>query len=270
MVKRVRETTPPEEWSHESDKPGVVDKFRLYGLDPAYQELLTLPKVFPIVDRAIREGRGRKAHPGGPRLYHEMAQHMPAGTPGGQSWHRDGDYIRCTFTLNDLGPDDGGTVVLPGSHRDDGLADKYGAILNSQETVEYKHKGASGFDNSANQPHRMPTLFSQTGPAGSCMINWTMCWHTRPPSKSTHDRNVIWQIYCRPDQGRGSGRRQHQNTRRWLDSVKAGDNELLKMIVDDSEAPEDDRWDFESLSAEEIAKEERSEPLWPAPENAKM
>ena len=88
MVKRVRETTPPEEWSWESDKPGVVDKFRLYGLDPAYEELLTLPKVFPIVDRAIREGRGRKPHPGGPRLYHEMAQHMPAGTPGGQSWHR--------------------------------------------------------------------------------------------------------------------------------------------------------------------------------------
>jgi len=91
MVKRVRETTPPEEWSHESDKPGVVDKFRLYGLDPAYQELLTLPKVFPIVDRAIREGRGRKAHSGGPRLYHEMAQHMPAGTPGGQSW-------QCVFS----------------------------------------------------------------------------------------------------------------------------------------------------------------------------
>lgn len=91
MVKRVRQTIPPEEWSHESDKPGVVDKFRLYGLDPAYQELLTLPKVFPIVDRAIREGRGRKAHPGGPRLYHEMAQHMPAGTPGGQSW-------QCVFS----------------------------------------------------------------------------------------------------------------------------------------------------------------------------
>ena len=27
--------------------------------------------------------------------------------------------------------------------------------------------------------------------------------------------------------------------------AKAGDNELLKSIVDDSEAPEDGRWDFE-------------------------
>ena len=104
-------------------------------MSAADAELLTLPKVFPIIDRAIRGGRGRPGHPGGPRLYHgdlnagimsdlcsshkrlsvaafpaEMAQHMPAGTPGGQSWHRDGDYIRCTFTLNDLGPDDGGAV----------------------------------------------------------------------------------------------------------------------------------------------------------------
>ena len=87
LVKRIKETTPVEDWSWESDKPGVVDKFRLYSLDAAYEELLTLPKVFPIIDRAIREGRGRKGHAGGPRLYHEMAQHMPAGTPGGQSWY---------------------------------------------------------------------------------------------------------------------------------------------------------------------------------------
>ena len=84
LVERVKETTPPEDWSWESDKPGVVDKFRLYSLDVAYEELLTLPNVFPIIDRAIREGRGRKGHADGPRLYHEMAQHMPAGTPGGQ------------------------------------------------------------------------------------------------------------------------------------------------------------------------------------------
>jgi hypothetical protein len=107
LIQRVRECKPPEDWSAESDKPGVVDAWRLYDLDPAYEELLTLPNVFPIIDRAIREGRGRPAHAGGPRLYHEMAQHMPAGTPGGQAWHRDGDLIRCTFTLNDLGPRDG-------------------------------------------------------------------------------------------------------------------------------------------------------------------
>ena len=65
LVKRVKESKPPEEWSMESDKAGVVDAWRLYAMDSAYEELLTLPKVFPIVNRAVREGRGRPAHAGG-------------------------------------------------------------------------------------------------------------------------------------------------------------------------------------------------------------
>ena len=285
MMKNIKEHKPEEEWSWESDNDGLVDwcvtaqgpapflavhsasatRFRLYDLDWAYEELLTLPKVYPIIERAIKEGRGRPGHEGGPRLYHEMAQHLPAGTPGGQSWHRDGDLIRCTFTLNDLGPDDGGTVLLPGSHRD-GFGDNLGEILNSQELVEYEDpfgEKSSGFDRSANQPHRMPTYVSQTGPAGSCLINWTMLWHTRPPSKSNVDRNVIWQIYRRPNQGCGQGRRQHQPTRAWINKIKESGTELQKMIVDDSEAPEDDRWDFEGLSTEEQAKAQAAEPLYP-------
>ena len=165
IVDRVRASKEPERWSWESDKAGVVDAFRLYAMDDAYEQLLTLPKVFPIIDRAIREGRGRPGHPGGPRLYHEMMQHHPAGTDGGQGWHRDGDLLRRTFTLNDLppSPEGGGTVVLPGSHRggmDDSagrLADTFGAILNSEHIQKTQ---------------QMPSNMSQTGPAGSCMINW--------------------------------------------------------------------------------------------------
>ena len=51
------------------------------------------------------------------------------------------------------------------------MADKYGEVLNNQEPVEYDQSVGGGFDNSANQPHRMPTYVSQTGPAGSCLIN---------------------------------------------------------------------------------------------------
>ena len=40
-------------------------------------------------------------------------------------------------------------------------------------------------------------------------------------------------------------------------------SELLKMIVDDSEAPEDERWDFEGLSEEEKADTQAAEPLYP-------
>lgn len=173
VVDRVRSSKEPERHSWESPKEGVVDAFRLYAMDDAYEQLLTLPKVFPIIDRAIREGRGRPGHAGGPRLYHEMMQHHPAGTEGGQGWHRDGDLLRCTFTLNDLPPSPigGGTVVLPGSHRGGmdepagRLADSYGAVLNS-ESIKAKQ--------------RMPSNMSQTGPAGSCMVNWTMLWHSRP------------------------------------------------------------------------------------------
>ena len=35
------------------------------------------------------------------------------------------------------------------------------------------------------------------------------------------------------------------------------------MIVDDSEAPEDERWDFEGLSEEEKADTQAAEPLYP-------
>ena len=42
------------------------------------------------------------------------------------------------------------------------------------------------------------------GPAGSCMINWTMLWHSRPEAVCAVDRDLIWQIYRRPNQGCGA------------------------------------------------------------------
>jgi hypothetical protein len=81
------------------------------------------------------------------------------------------------------------------------------------------------------------------GPAGSCMINWTMIWHSRPEAVCSIDRDLIWQIYRRPNQGCGKGRRQHHPTRAWIDKVLAGRLNLspdrialMKMIVDDSGA----------------------------------
>ena len=78
-----------------------------------------------------------------------------------------------------------------------------------------------------------------------------MLWHSRPEAVCAIDRDLIWQIYRRPNQGCGSGRRQHHPTRAWIDKVQESGSELLKMIVDDSEAPEDERWDFEGLSEED-------------------
>ena len=69
---------------------------------------------------------------------------------------RDGDLLRCTFTLNDLppSPEGGGTVVLPGSHRggmDEPagvLADGYGEVLNSPTIKQLQR-----------MPVRSPKLF---------------------------------------------------------------------------------------------------------------
>lgn len=48
-------------------RSGVVDYWRLYALDPVYEELLTLPSIYNICQRAIIEGRGgpdMQPHPG--------------------------------------------------------------------------------------------------------------------------------------------------------------------------------------------------------------
>lgn len=86
---RIRDCKPEADWSWESDNEGVVDYWRLYALDPVYEELLTLPSIYNICQRAIIEGRGgaeMEPHPAGPILVHEMAQHAPGRTPGGQQW----------------------------------------------------------------------------------------------------------------------------------------------------------------------------------------
>ena len=67
------------------------------------------PRVLPLLKAAMAGGRGRPASEGGPRLLSgPVTQHLPGGTPGGQMWHRDGDYLRCTYVLSDVGPDGGG------------------------------------------------------------------------------------------------------------------------------------------------------------------
>eukprot|EP01046_Picozoa_sp_COSAG06_P087430 COSAG06_NODE_33927_length_482_cov_0.939948_1_plen_94_part_01 len=48
---RIREAKPEADWSWESDNPGVVDYWRLYALDPVYEELLTLPSIYNICQR---------------------------------------------------------------------------------------------------------------------------------------------------------------------------------------------------------------------------
>ena len=95
VVSGVQVAKPPEEWSWESNEPGVVDFFRAYERDSAFEELMNLQSVYPILARALRGGHGRR--PGEPRLLSgPVCQHLPGGTDSKMAWHRDGDYIRLT------------------------------------------------------------------------------------------------------------------------------------------------------------------------------
>ena len=45
--------------------------------------------------------------------------------------------------------------------------------------------------------------------------------------------------------------------------MASGFGHVVKSIIDDSEALEDDRWDFEGLFEEDQRRTQAAEPLWP-------
>jgi hypothetical protein len=298
---RIRQCKPKADWSWESDNEGVVDYWRLYALDPCYEELLTLPSIYNICQRAIIEGRGgpgMEPHPAGPVLVHEMAQHAPGHTPGGQMWHQDGGStnpsLRCTFTLNALAHDGGGTIAMAGSHTPG--SNEYGKVLNSLRTHEYapptEGRSSAPYDRSPRRPHAMPNAVTQHGKAGSCMINWTSLWHTRPPNFTSQPRDVVWQIFTRKQpvsarEGAHGGRRQHHQPRHYVEWVQTHgsvrDTRVAPLNRQKTPRPTDKnclarpfpqeqlraligqpgRWAFETLSAEELTRTTAAEPLWP-------
>ena len=76
-----------------------------------------------------------------------------------------------------------------------------GDVLNSLEEFEYappapdREGDTVPRDRAPRQPHRIPNAVTQHGRAGSCMINWTSIWHTRPPNFTDQPRDVIWQVF---------------------------------------------------------------------------
>jgi hypothetical protein len=112
----VRATKPPEHWANELDDAGAVDFFRAYELDASFEPLMDLGAVLPILDAAVRGGRGGSGG-GELRLRTPVTQLLPGNTAGG-AWHRDGGHIRCTYIFDDLEEGGGGTAVVAGTHLD--------------------------------------------------------------------------------------------------------------------------------------------------------
>lgn len=166
-----------------ADAAGIVEVSRVYEEEPAFESLMDLPAVHAVAAAAM----GGTAEPrllGGP-----FAHYVPPGTGSDMPWHRDGDvqhgqWLRLTYTLDDVDPGGGGTGIMPGSH------------------LWQPGAPVPGW---ANDPHSgaaldLPGRDEFCAPAGSCMLSWTFLWHCRLPNASEDPRRLLWQLYRRPDQ----------------------------------------------------------------------
>ncbi len=84
-------------------------------LDPAVQAACRLPPLLEAIGTILRQ----------PFFVSQVEGREPLGGGGAQNLHRDGDeggtYAAAMIFLDDYGPGNGATQVVPGSHRDRSL-----------------------------------------------------------------------------------------------------------------------------------------------------
>ena len=158
------------------DAAGIVEVARVYEEEPAFEALMDLPAVHALVNAAMGEEQPRLL--GGP-----FAHYVPPRTGSDMAWHRDGDvlhgeWLRLTYTLNDLDSGGGGTGLMPGSHE----------WHPGKSVPEWANDSQSG------AALDLPGRDEFCAPAGSCMISWTSVWHCRLPNISDRPRKLFWQL----------------------------------------------------------------------------
>ena len=158
------------------DAAGIVEVGRVYEEEPIFETLMDLPAVHALAEAAMGTGQPRLL--GGP-----FAHYVPPRTGSDMAWHRDGDvvhgeWLRLTYTLDDLEPNGGGTGLMPGSH----------TWRPGKSVPEWANDSQSGaaFD--------LPGRDEFCAPAGSCMLSWTSVWHCRLPNQSERPRKLFWQL----------------------------------------------------------------------------
>ena len=158
------------------DAAGIVEVGRVYEEEPMFEALMDLPAVHALVSAAMGPEQPRLL--GGP-----FAPCVPPRTGSDMAWHRDGhvlhgDWLRLTYTLNDLERGGGGTGLMPGSH----------TWQPGNSVPEWANDSQSG------AALDLPGREEFHGPAGSCMLSWTSVWHCRLPNRSDRPRNLFWQL----------------------------------------------------------------------------
>lgn len=160
--------------------PARIEIKRILERDPAFEQLMDLPTVFPVA-RSIIGADIELATSG--ELDHKMP-HAPAHT----GWHNDfraipnvpyprqNFWIRTTYFLNDVTDETGPFTLLPGTH----LAG---------------HECPREYNDEQGHPKFVAGQLPITGKAGSCLINNTEIWHTNTSNVSDRARRLIMIMY---------------------------------------------------------------------------
>jgi hypothetical protein len=173
LAERVRRGDCP---NGASDAAGIIEVARVYEEEPAFEALMDLSAVYELASAAMGPGQPRLL--GGP-----FAHYVPPRTGSDMAWHRDGDvlhgdWLRLTYTLDDLESGGGGTGLMPGSH----------AWRPGVAVPDWANDSSSG------AACDLPGREEFTAAAGSCMVSWTSLWHCRLPNDSDRPRRVFWQL----------------------------------------------------------------------------
>lgn len=141
---------------------------RVWEFDPLFADLMDWPSVFPIAERYMKGDITL--------LGTSIANFMPRRSPARVPWHVDGRYVRLTYYLTDVTLHGGPTAVLPGSHKSPQGPPKW-------------------FNTDDGYPRQIPGAVPVVVPAGTCMINNTMLWHSSTPNDSDADRKLVWIVF---------------------------------------------------------------------------
>lgn len=170
LVRRMDELLPTHGALPTAARPDTPsrDINRVWEHEPLFEDLMDWPSVFPIAERYMQGDITL--------LSTAIANFMPRRTPARVPWHVDGRYVRLTYYLTDVTLHGGPTAVLPGSHKSPTGPPKW-------------------FNTDDGYPRHIPGMVPVVVPAGTCMVNDTMIWHSSTPNESDADRKLVWIVF---------------------------------------------------------------------------
>ena len=160
-------------------------------------DIIANPRLFPFLKSAV--GNDVQAATIQLRVLESQTTEDAEAEGGYVKWHRDHSSdedwrycghplnVKVIFYLTDVGPNDGCTAFVPGSHLFEDMPDYS------------KYKGMGGGDDNrtnALDQRDMPGMVAAEVKAGSAFLFDTRLWHTTLPNTGDHDRWCVITLYC--------------------------------------------------------------------------